>query len=229
MFKNKESFYHSSKWQNLRRMLLLEREKDGILYCSKCGGVLINKKDIIAHHKIELTDENVNNYNISLNPDNIELIHARCHNKTHGRFMSKYEKEVIFVWGCMCSGKSSYVNERATTNDLIVDIDRIYTAISNNEDYIKPDSIAPTVMQIRTQLYDLIKHRHGEWHKAFVISTVASELEKKRLKDMIGATKEVYIKSSKEECLKRAVNRPKYYIKLIEEWWEKHKPPTLKG
>ena len=76
MFTTLAQFYNSQEWRQLRQMLIAERtnKDDGVLYCQHSGKPLINSFDIVAHHIQPLTLQNVNDYNISLNPANILLV-----------------------------------------------------------------------------------------------------------------------------------------------------------
>ena len=65
------SFYRSKPWIDLMTVIRLERGN----ICEHCGKPIVKKYDAIGHHKIELTEENVEDANISLNPDNIMLVH----------------------------------------------------------------------------------------------------------------------------------------------------------
>ena len=132
-----DNFYHSKKWCNFVAQLKLERiNDDGELICERCGEPINKKYDCIGHHKIELTEDNVNDYTVSLNPDNVELIHFKCHNKEHRRFNGFYQN-VYLVYGSPCAGKSTWVMDNATDNDLILDIDRIWECISKADKYNK--------------------------------------------------------------------------------------------
>ena len=65
-------FYNSYAWQKQRQYKMrLENYK-----CASCGGVA---EDV--HHKIRLTEENVNDVNVSMNLDNLECLCRACHNK----------------------------------------------------------------------------------------------------------------------------------------------------
>ena len=98
-----QTFYRSKEWENLLEQLKLERvNSDGQIICEHCGKPITLKYDCIGHHKIELNDLNVNDYNISLNPDNIMLIHFKCHNKIHERF-NGFKQQVYIVYGSPCS------------------------------------------------------------------------------------------------------------------------------
>ena len=49
--------------------------------CEKCGAVGTE-----VHHIVHLTNDNVDDPNISINLDNLILLCKECHNKIHGRF-----------------------------------------------------------------------------------------------------------------------------------------------
>ena len=74
-------FYRGQAWRTLRKRLMLERVKsDGVLYCEFCSKPIIASHNCIGHHVIPLTTENVNDWNIALNPANVQLVHSTCHN-----------------------------------------------------------------------------------------------------------------------------------------------------
>lgn len=85
--------------------------------------------DIHAHHKKELTPENVNDYNISLNPINVDLICHCCHDEQHHRFGHKPAKKVYIIYGSPMSGKKTFVAQNMERGDIVVDMDRLLNVI----------------------------------------------------------------------------------------------------
>lgn len=72
-----KEFYSSAMWQKQRKYKMQQEN----YRCNRCDGVA---EDV--HHKITLTEHNVNDYEVSLNLDNLECLCRRCHNKeTHGK------------------------------------------------------------------------------------------------------------------------------------------------
>lgn len=195
--------------------------EDGLLICEACGKPILKKYDCIAHHKIPLTDENVDDYTISLNPDNIALIHFKCHNKEHRRYGGFYQ-EVFLVWGSPCAGKSTWVNDNANDDDLILDVDRIWEAVCNRSRLEKPDRLKANVFGIRDTMLDQIRTRTGYWRNAYVVGTYPVKSDRDRLCDLLGA-REVYIEATEEECLARAPS--KEWETYIREWYEDMTPP----
>lgn len=213
-----QTFYKSKEWQNLRQCLILERvNSDGDIICELCHKPIIKPYDIIGHHKIYLTESNVNDYSISLNPDNIALVHFACHNKIHEKGFQC--KKVYIVYGAPCSGKSYYVDSVATDNDLIIDIDRIYNALNNS----RSDKLLNTVMNTYRYLLDIVKTRNGLWNNAYIIRGLPNAMERKRLSDMLDAEL-IFIDTDKETCLERSKEKSSDYYKFVEDWFSKFIP-----
>lgn len=212
-------FYSSTEWNNLRLSIIMDRTNEqGQVICEHCGQPIIKKYDLIAHHIIELTPVNVNDYNISLNPDNIMLVHHSCHNAIHNRMEYK-QKKVYLVVGSTCSGKSSWAKKVAGRNDVIHDMDELWKAISNNDMYYKPNSLKNMVMRLRDTMLEQILMRNFEGN-AYVLSTEARLRPRERLAQRIGADEIIYIECTKEEALERLYADPlrQPYIKEQEQY-----------
>ena len=197
-----------------------------VIKCSLCGKPIVNKYDLILHHTIELNDVNVNDPSISLNPDLIEPLHFKCHNKEHKRFGSNNymkHKAVYVLYGAPCSGKSSWLMDNADDVDLIVDIDNIYQMISINPRFRKPNRLNSISFGIRNYLYDQIKYRSGKWGNAFVVTTGARSGERERLCKRVNADDLIFIDADKETCLQRATeSRPAEWIQYINKWFNEY-------
>lgn len=217
-----DNFYRSDAWINALKALKFERTDEyGNIICEHCGRPIIRAYDCIGHHKTRLTEENVNDYDISLNPENIALVHHRCHNEIHERFGYQGSRRVYLVYGAPCSGKSTYVKTVARRSDLILDIDNIWQCISVNERYIKPDALRRNVFTIRDCILDMIKTGTGKWMRAYIIGGYPMQTERSRLCQTLGA-EEIFIKEDKEVCLARAREdgRDKWED-YINDWFER--------
>lgn len=223
------SFYTSKKWIDLVTCLRHERVNDeGLLICEHCGRPIVNKYDCIGHHVIELTEENYQDANISLNPDNIILVHHKCHNKIHDRLGLSCIKQVFLVYGSPLSGKSTYVRKSMNYGDIVVDMDNIWQCISGQDKYVKPKRLTQNVFAIRDTLIDMIRVRRGNWLNAYIIGGYPLISERERLIKSLGA-REIFIDTPKEECLQRLLHdesrNKEEWTKYIENWWEKYTPP----
>ena len=216
-----DTFYKGKHWVSFIEQLKLERlNEDGQLICEHCGKPITRKYDCIGHHEIELTDENVNDFEISLNPSNVKLIHFKCHNRIHQRFEGFYQT-VYLVYGSPCSGKSTWVRDVANPDDLILDIDKIWECISVSDKYNKPARLKNNVFGLRDCLIDQIRCRTGMWRNAYVIGTYPLRSDRDRLCDLLRA-KPIFIDESKEVCLSRAMNDE--WKEFIEDWFDSFIP-----
>ena len=73
-------FYRSSAWLLARQQKIASCNGR----CEMCGAIGEE-----VHHKIPLTADNINDVNITLNPDNLIYLCKDCHNKEHHRFEKK--------------------------------------------------------------------------------------------------------------------------------------------
>ena len=230
---NRQQFYKSKQWTDFRSVIIAERtDADGFVHCADCGKPILHKYDLIIHHKQELTEANVNDHNISLNPDNVECVCFRCHNKVHERFgfnktsnQKPVSKQVFIVYGSPCAGKSTWVHDTATEDDLIVDMDSIWQMIGISQRYDKPAALRSVVFEVRDKLYDIIRYRSGKWHNAYIITGGALKGDRDRLQQRVGADDLVFIDTDQATCIKRAMDRDvnsEEWIQYINEWFEKY-------
>lgn len=187
MYNTLSEFYRSKEWADFRQVIIAERTAaDGFIYDEVTGKPIVKAYDIILHHKIELTLENVNDANVTLNPENVQIVSFKTHNEIHNRYGS-WTRHIYLVYGCPLAGKSTYVKERAGIHDLVIDVDRIYECISNNPAYIKSGRIADNVFAVRDALLEQVKFRRGKWVNAWIISGMPYKGERERFCAEYGA------------------------------------------
>ena len=219
-------FYKSKEWSDLLQVLKMERAADdGILYCEHCGLPITKKYDCIGHHITELNETNIHDADTALNPDNIMLVHHRCHNKIHERF-GYYKPKVYIVYGSPCSGKSTWVKDTAYDDDLIIDIDRLWESVCLCDKHHKPNRLKANVFALRDMLLDQVKTRTGKWRNAYVIGGYPLASDRERLSKRLGAEL-VFIEEDKEICLSRCLNED--WKEYVEEWFEVYTPAPDKN
>jgi len=224
-----KTFLASETWQDFRFYIITERAKrDGGLFCEHCKKRIMHSWDATVHHIIELTPENVHDAMIALNPENVLVIHNHpCHDQIHGRFGYEPEKGVYLVYGPPLSGKTSFVQEHKGNKDIVVDMDRLYAAVTMLPDYDKPDILLPNVRGAYNLLLDNIKTRYGKWHSAWVIGGFADKHKRERTADDLGAEL-VFCDVSMEECLRRLAmdegrrSREAEWREFIERWFREY-------
>lgn len=81
-----ETFYKSRQWQRCRDLCI---QRAGGL-CERCRKEGVIRAAVIAHHKKEITPQNINNPEITLNLDNLEALCMDCHAKVHHKREKRY-------------------------------------------------------------------------------------------------------------------------------------------
>ena len=220
-----QRFYASKRWRGLRDMLVVERHGR----CDRCGkDCSDDTSQLIAHHKEHLTDDNLKDPNVAVNPDNIEILCAHCHAIQHRErgFISK-RKEVFIIYGAPFAGKATYVRENMTDGDLVVDLDALYSAISYTPLYHHPDPLQRTAFGVRDYLYDQVRIRSGSWVTAWVIAGLPRRDERTRLAARLGGSL-ILVEATQEECLRRCVNAvaddPTDQEGYIRKWFAEYTP-----
>lgn len=70
-------FYCSKEWKETRQLVY----KRDCMVCNHCKRIVYKYPQ--CHHKIPITPSNINDWNITHNLDNIELLCVPCHNNVH--------------------------------------------------------------------------------------------------------------------------------------------------
>ncbi len=211
--------YASKEWIALRRNLIIKRGP----VCAKCKRVIVDTSRLIGHHITELTPTNVNDPNVALNEDNVELVCFDCHNVEHGRYGYQKGHEVFIVYGPPLSGKKNLVNQMAEYGDMILDLDTLFSSLSGQPLYSKPENLRFNVFAIRDKIIDMIKCRYGSWRDAYVIGGYPERLERERLMRELGAEL-ISCQSSREECYQRAAEFGEAGLewrKWIDKWFDR--------
>lgn len=225
---NLETFYRSREWRSLLENLKLERIDDkGQIICEYCQKPITRAYDVIGHHKEHLTEENVNDFNISLNPANISFVHHRCHNFIHNK-LGYSGRQVFVVYGAPLSGKTTWVKNNMSEGDMVVDMDSIWQCISGCDRYVKPNRLKAVAFKVRDSLIDSIKYRYGKWSNAYIVGGYPYQSERERLCKELGA-REIFIDVSKDECIDRLQasedRNQEEWRKYIDEWFDRYTPP----
>ena len=224
-------FYRSKEWENFRQIVISERtDADGFIRDEITGEPIVKRYDIILHHKIFLTEENVNDRSISLNPDNIQIVSHATHNRIHERLGYK-RKEVFFVYGPPLSGKTSFVSSVALPGDLIINMDSIWECISGQPRYTKPGKLKSIAFMVRDALLDAVRVRAGKWNNAYIITGGALISDRETMLKTYGA-RPVFISAPQAECLERLEQDTQRdhdeWREYIDEWFRRYSPGLKK-
>ena len=223
-----QNFYTSKKWASFRDLVIDERIKeDGLIYDEVTNQPILQRYDIILHHVIPLTEDNVNDYNVSLNPYNIQVVSHKTHNMIHGK-LNDSQRYIYLVYGAPYSGKTTYVDSVREAGDLIVDINLMWQCVSGLAPYEKPGRLNAIVFGIRDFLLESVRTRRGKWRNAYVVGGYPLSSDRERLCRMLGA-REIYIDTPEDICRKRleadeSNPHKDEYQKYITDWFTWYRP-----
>ena len=221
-----DTFYRSREWEAFREVVIAERvREDGLIYDEVTGEPILRKYDVILHHKRHLTEENVNDRSISLNPENIQVVSHRTHNRLHEK-LGYSRKEVFLVYGPPLAGKTTYTKSVALPGDLIVDLDNVWECISGQPRYIKPARLKSIAFGVRDYLMDSLRVRNGKWQTAYIVGGYPLSSERERILTTYGA-RPVGIIPEKAECIRRLQEcsdgrNKEEWRDYIEEWFRRY-------
>lgn len=225
------TFYRSKDWQKLLRTLKVERvNEEGQIICEYCGKPIVKAYDMIGHHKVELTEENVNDFDVSLNPDNVSFVHHRCHNYIHDKF-GYSKREIYIVYGPPLAGKREWVQDNMSEGDLVIDIDDIWQCVSGCARYVKPNRLKAIVFRMRDNLLDAVRYRYGKWNNAYIVGGYPLQSERERLCKELGA-REIFLDVPEAECMARLesseeIKNKDDFKKFVREWFERYTPAPV--
>lgn len=127
---------------------------------------------------------------------------------------------VYLVYGSPCSGKTTYIKEHLKSGDIVCDVDRLYSAISFNEEHQTELYAQEVASMLYSDLLGIIRDRKGNWKNAYVVSLANTDERLKAEMKRINADKAIFIDTPYEVCMERAKERPFYFQFLIQEWFE---------
>lgn len=228
IFNSLTDFYNSREWAEFRKVVIAERlTEEGYTIDEYTGKPIVRAYDVILHHIEPLTEENINDVNISLNPENIMIVSHKSHNYIHNKLGYSY-RQVYLVYGAPLSGKKTWVKDNMSDGDLIVDIDKIWECISGCDRYTKPNRLKSVVFRLRDTLLDAVKYRYGKWNNAYIVGGYPLQPERDRLSKDLGA-RQIFIECSQDECLKRLKEcedgRGEEWKQYIDDWFDKYTRP----
>ena len=130
-----------------------------------------------------------------------------------------YYRNITIVSGSPCSGKNTFVRKNKKRGDIVWDFDKIHSALTDESTHNHIEQVRKYIFSMRDTFYNDLENEKDlrVWIiNSSPIRSVRNELAK-RLNANI-----VYLKRSKEECLRVADNeRPEEWKGYIENYFER--------
>ena len=153
--------------------------------------------------------------------------HVRKTRKEDGWNGGNEKKKVIVVCGAPGSGKSTWVKNNSRKGDLILDFDKLMSAICNFPLHRKPEHLLKYGWEARDAILNHLD-KSEEYIRAFIIITGESRRKRDEFRARYGA-KVVVLETPELVCLQRVendLNRDHSFdwSSLVSYWWSHYEP-----
>jgi 5-methylcytosine-specific restriction endonuclease McrA len=209
--------YDDKRWPTLRDQVLSEEA----LCRAGCG----RPPGVVDHIRPHRGDET-----LAFDRANLQAMCKPCHDSktahetgfAGGGTKRLAPATVTLVCGPPCSGKTTYVSDRAQPGDLVVDWDALAVALGSPHPWDHPAPLTPFIAEARDAVTARLARSHGV-ERAWIIATAPRDADRRRLAPE-GATV-VVLATDEDECVRRARqdSRPAGTIDAIESWWRTHR------
>lgn len=142
--------------------------------------------------------------------------------------MEDKRKGTTIIFGAPLSGKTTYVLKRKRKDEVMVDMDYLFQAITGNDMYNKPEPLVKLVLSVRDHIYGFIK-KNPMVNKYWIITTESDTQKRRQLIRKFDADS-IVIKPDKEICVQRVKESDRVeqnWKELINKWYENFE--SIKG
>jgi hypothetical protein len=159
--------------------------------------------------------------------ENLQSMCWSCHKyKTDQDYKAvqyNINSKVTLVWGSPGSGKTTYVKEHMSWGDIILDLDKIYEALTLMTDYNKPINLLSLVIKVRNYI---LRNVPDDVKNVWVISGMPNKEKRESLVQKLQAN-EVFIDVSRSECKARISNDDRrdnkdQWYKIVDNWFNEY-------
>jgi hypothetical protein len=219
----------------------MERQiEDGGL-CECCG----KRAGEEVHHVIHLTENNIDDTNITLNAENLRLLCKSCHHQVHNNVQKKYQKffklengayfddegklckqQVFIVYGSPMSGKTDYVKKNLKYGDFVFNLSEIFGVMSGGYGEDFPRAMLGNVFEIRDFAYEMVAKKKINAKTVWIISTLPNKKQREILAEKLEAEL-ILIDTPKEVCIQNvddseSIQDKSLYYEIIMRWFDSY-------
>jgi len=138
-------------------------------------------------------------------------------------------RKVTIIYGPPGAGKTSYALKQMRRGDIIVDLDRIFMALSGRDMHDKPANLLGMVLAIRESIFAEIERNIAELNHVWITMGGAKRHERYKLVKRFNA-ETILIKATLNECYARIrddkTRRGHWKLSkpFIDRWFSEYEP-----
>jgi 5-methylcytosine-specific restriction endonuclease McrA len=162
---------------------------------------------------------------------NLQALCKDCHDeKTRqedGRFTGAPTSRVVLVAGPPGSGKAAYLATMFRPGDLIVDVDRLFVALSGLEVYQKPGALLTFALEARDAVLRRLA-KPSSVGRAWITAGAPTAAERERFERTLSA-QVLVLETPAAECLRRIAKDPRrggsveLWAPVVRDWWSTYR------
>jgi len=131
---------------------------------------------------------------------------------------SERQWSATLVCGPPCAGKNTYVSERITSGDMIIDVDALHHAVSGMPSHEHSNQLLPFAFAARDAIIDRLLTSAFTGH-VWIVTTAPTRADRIAWTSRLDATV-VLLVPDQTECLRRAeTERPEKWLGYVRQWF----------
>lgn len=213
-----DSSAYDATWQKLREKYISRNP-----LCERCRrrGETTPAEEV--HHVIPIREDR----HERLNPENLEALCRSCHARATRREDQFDRPRITLVCGPAGAGKTTFVRDRRSVGDLIVDVDLIWRSLGMLPMHLKPNEMTDAVLRTRGFILDYLK-RPSQLDAAWVIATAPTPKKRRQLERRTRANETVVLAVDAETCKRRLRSDDSrqrdlsHHLSLVDLWWSEY-------
>lgn len=134
--------------------------------------------------------------------------------------------KVRIVYGPPSAGKTTYMEQHAKPDDLVVDIDRVYACFSNSPMYTKPQKLWGVMQKIKAAALDAIKAQAPQGCTLWILGGFATKAQRNEMASLFDGhdVECVLVYADEQTCIARS--KTANYPLWIRRWFAEYEPDS---
>lgn len=128
------------------------------------------------------------------------------------------------------SGKTTYVKERIKRGEIVVDLDKIYEALTFLPHHDKPQELLGLMLESRGAILGQIAMMGERRPRLWIIASAPKRSDREIYRKMFGKIQVIALEISPEKCMSRISSDPtralaqRGFARIVSDWWSDYEP-----